>query len=55
MLTVNTTTVTPDEKGIRLEPKHIHQNLRRLAGIDKDELMNFYPLAIPAEEDLKLF
>ena len=55
VLNVNTKTVQPDAKGIRLEPKHIHQNLRRLAGIDQDELMNFYPLAIPAEEDLKLF
>ncbi len=55
VLNVNVKSVKPDEKGIRLEPKHIHQNLRRLAGIEKDELMNFYPLSIPAEEDLKLF
>jgi uncharacterized protein (DUF1501 family) len=55
VLTVNTTSVKPDAKGIRLEPKHIHQNLRRLAGIEKDELMNFYPLSIAAGEDLKLF
>lgn len=55
VLSVNTTSVKPDPKGIRLEPKHIHQNLRRLAGIEKDELMNFYPLSIAAGEDLKLF
>ncbi len=54
VLNVDVKTVKPSEKGIRLEPKHIHQNLRRLAGIDKDELMNFYPLTIPPEEDLQL-
>ena len=55
ILTVNKTTFKADPAGIRIEPRHIHQNLRRLAGIEKDELMNFYPLAIPAEDDLKLF
>ena len=48
-------TLKPSDSGIHIEPKHIHMSLRRLAGIEKDELMNFYPLAIPAEEDMKLF
>ena len=55
VLTVNKKTFKADPAGIRIEPRHIHQNLRRLAGIEKDELMNFYPLAIPAEDDLQLF
>lgn len=55
ILTINKSTFKADPAGIRIEPRHIHQNLRRLAGIEKDELMNFYPLAIPAEDDLQLF
>jgi len=55
VLAVNRTTFKPDPAGIRIEPRHIHQNLRRLAGIEADELMTFYPLAIPPEDDLKLF
>jgi ribosomal protein S20 len=55
VLNVNTSTVKPDEKGIRLEPKHIHQNLRRLAGIAEDDLMKLFPLQIADGEDLKLF
>lgn len=55
VLNVNTSTVKPDEKGIRLEPKHIHQNLRRLAGIADDDLMKLFPLTIADGEDLKLF
>ena len=55
VLAVNRTSFKADPAGIRIEPRHIHQNLRRLAGIEADELMNFYPLAIPAEDDLKLF
>jgi hypothetical protein len=55
VLNVNTSTVKPDEKGIRLEPKHIHQNLRRLAGIADDDLMKLFPLTIAEGEDLKLF
>jgi hypothetical protein len=30
-------------------------NLRRLAGIEADELMNFYPLSVAAEEEMNLF
>jgi len=55
VLAVNRTSFKADPAGIRIEPRHIHQNLRRLAGIEADELMNFYPLSIPPEDDLKLF
>jgi hypothetical protein len=55
VLNVNPKTVLPDEKGIRLEPKHIHQNLRRLAGIESDDLMKLFPLTIASGEDLNLF
>ena len=55
VLNVDPKTALPSEKGIRMEPKHIHQNLRRLAGIAEDDLMKLFPLTIPAEEDLKLF
>ena len=55
VLNVNTTTVKPDAKGIRLEPKHIHANLRRLAGIENDDLMKLFPLTIADGEDLNLF
>jgi hypothetical protein len=55
VLAVNRKTFKADPAGIRIEPRHLHQNLRRLAGIEADELMNFYPLAIPPEDDLQLF
>lgn len=48
-------TLKVSEKGIHIEPKHIHQSLRRLAGIEADELMNFYPLSITKEEEMNLF
>ncbi|MBA3550489.1 MAG: DUF1501 domain-containing protein [Nannocystis sp.] len=48
-------TLKVSESGIHIEPKHIHMNLRRLAGIEADELMNFYPLSVTAEEEMNLF
>ena len=54
-MSIDPKSLKPSDAGIHIEPRHIHMNLRRLAGIDKDELMNFYPLAIPAEEDMNLF
>ena len=52
---VDPKTLKVSDSGIHLEPKHIHQNLRRLAGIESDELMGFYPLSIAADEDMNLF
>lgn len=43
------------DSGIHIEPKHIHQNLRQLAGIAEDELMQFYPLAIESSDAMDLF
>lgn len=54
-MNIDPKSLKPSDSGIHIEPRHIHMNLRRLAGIDKDELMNFYPLSIPAEEDMNLF
>ncbi|MBL9100732.1 MAG: DUF1501 domain-containing protein [Myxococcales bacterium] len=48
-------TLKPADSGIHIEPKHIHQNLRRLAGIESDELMQFYPLSIDAADEMNLF
>ncbi len=48
-------TLKVSEAGIHIEPKHIHANLRRLAGIEADELMNFYPLSVAAEDEMNLF
>ncbi len=53
--TVDPKSLAVTDNGVRIEPKHIHQNLRRLAGIDKDPLMQFYPLSINAEDDMNLF
>jgi len=50
--TIDPKTLQVSDGGIKLEPKHIHMNLRRLAGIHDDELMNFYPLS---GDDLNLF
>jgi hypothetical protein len=54
-LSVDPATLKVSDKGIHIEPKHIHQELRRLAGIDGDELMQFYPLAIEKSDDMNLF
>lgn len=55
ILSVDPKSLKVSDKGIHIEPKHIHQNLRRLAGIDNDELMQFYPLAIADTDAMNLF
>ena len=55
LLSVDPKSLKVSDKGIHVEPKHIHQNLRRLAGIDGDDLMQFYPLAIEDADDMNLF
>jgi hypothetical protein len=54
-LTVNTSSLAVDPGGIRVEPKHVHKSLRRLAGIDDNEYGRMFPLTIGDDEDLKLF
>jgi uncharacterized protein (DUF1501 family) len=45
-LKVNPTTLLPDDGGIVLRPEHVHRALRRLAGIDQDEIiLKQFPLA----------
>jgi hypothetical protein len=52
---VDPKTLKVSDTGIHIEPKHIHMNLRRLAGIAEDDLMQFYPLAIESSDDMNLF
>jgi hypothetical protein len=51
---VDPRTLQPSDRGVRIEPKHIQQNLRRLAGIDGD-YTQLYPLEIADGEDIDLF
>ena len=45
--------LTPDEKGIRVRPEHIHQALRELAGIADHPLSRKFPLGVPEKEALR--
>ena len=54
-LTINPSSLAIDPNGIRLEPRHVHKSLRRLAGIDDTEQGKMFPLMIPDEEDIRLF
>jgi hypothetical protein len=47
-------TLQQSEKGIHIEPRHVHAALRRLSAIDGHELMTQYPLTIPPEDDMNL-
>lgn len=49
---VNPTTLASDPNGIRIEPKHVHGALRRLAGVDGSDAARLYPIG---EEPLALF
>ncbi|MDC0716042.1 DUF1501 domain-containing protein [Nannocystis bainbridge] len=42
------------ESGIHIEPRHVHANLRRLAGIDGHDLMKQYPIAIEKGDEMDL-
>ena len=53
-LTRDPKTLKESESGIHIEPRHIHANLRKLAGIADHELMRNYPLTIPDEEAMDL-
>jgi len=53
-LKVNPTTLAPDTNGINITPAHIHQALRKLAGIHNEQLITqYYPLG--SVEDLPIF
>jgi hypothetical protein len=52
---IDPATLKPSESGIHIAPKHIHANLRRLAGIEGDDLMSLYPLSVAKEEEMNLF
>ena len=54
-LKINPQTLAVDPNGLRVEPRHVHKALRRLAGIDDNEWGNMFPLTIPPEEDIRLF
>lgn len=44
-LTVNTKTLATDGTGVRIEPRHVHKELRRIAGITGTDLDTQFPLA----------
>lgn len=53
-LPVDPQTLRVSARGVRIEPKHVHRELRRLAGIaEASEAL--YPLDIADGEDLRLF
>lgn len=47
-------TLKQSDSGIHIEPKHLHANLRKLAGIDGHELMRQYPLTIADTDQMDL-
>lgn len=48
---VNPQTLERDDNGVRIKPGHIHRALRRLAGIQNDEIARTYPITA---EDLPI-
>jgi len=50
---LNPQTLAKDEKGIRVRPEHIHEELRRLAGIQGHAYAKKYPLGVKDEELIK--
>lgn len=53
-LPVDPRTLAVGTRGVRIEPKHVHQELRRLAGI-AEACEALWPLEVAAGEDLRLF
>jgi hypothetical protein len=51
-LTVNTKTLKTDGTGVRIEPRHVHAELRRIAGLTGTSLDTQFPLA---GDSLRLF
>lgn len=56
LVPVDPKTLTTDaEQGIRIRPEHIHDSLRKSAGVGDHEFSKQYPLNIPEEEQLTGF
>ncbi|MDP6446847.1 MAG: DUF1501 domain-containing protein, partial [Pirellulaceae bacterium] len=54
LATVNVNSLAVDAaEGIRIRPEHIHDALRRLAGIEDHPFSKKFPLDVPAEESLR--
>ena len=53
-LRVNPSDFATDPDGVLLAPRHVHLNLRRLAGLDGGELAARFPLDVPSAEDIRL-
>lgn len=47
-------TLAVSDRGVRIEPRHIHHNLRRLAGIDGAALAQRYPLDLEPGDEIDL-
>ncbi len=45
-LTVNPETLELDEAGVRITPAHIHQQIRKLAGVDESIIAQQFPLRV---------
>jgi hypothetical protein len=52
-LRINPETLELDDNGIRIRPEHIHAELRRIGGIDRDQFALQFPLDL--DEQLNLF
>ncbi len=42
--TIGPDTLAADENGVHLQPKHIQQTLRQLAGIENHDISQMFPL-----------
>ncbi len=54
-LTVNPSNLSVDSNGIYIEPHHIHNDLRKIAGISDHEVSRQFPILIPDDEQMTLF
>ena len=51
---VDPKTLQKSDSGIHIEPRHLHDNLRKLAGIESHELMTQFPLILPEADQMNL-
>ncbi len=51
-LSINPSTLALDENGVRLQPKHIQQAMRQLAGIEEHAISQMFPLGA---DDIQFF
>ena len=45
---INPGSLAVDDAGVRIEPQHIHYELRKLAGVSDNEFATLFPL-VPAD------